>query len=142
MNKYLTPVKGDHFRIIINSSVEPRRDILKTSISFEYYPEDYGGVTVSEEVLSISSAIVVFNENKNQDIIRAITYSSFVEATKRNPSKFIVDTLTDLANKAVKLRERFIKGVCFEEFSDKRIVIDTKELEERGLLNYNKESNV
>ena len=52
----------------------------------------------------------------------------------KNPSTFINDTLNELYDKAVKLRDDFIDGEDYTEHSMITITVNTEKLEDRGLL--------
>lgn len=133
MNKYLAPTKGDHFKIIITNNVFPKKDKIEIEIKFEYYSEDHGNATLSETIAFIGGSIKEATED--EALARMVKFSSLVEATGRNPYKFINDSLNNLYSNAVKLRTDFIDGKDYIDHSMSTIVTDTVILEERGLLN-------
>ena len=135
INKYLSPTKGDHFKIIITSNVYPSRDKIEIEIKFEYYPSEYGSTTLSETILNMGGSIVKRSDESIKELDRIVKLSTFVETTKRNPSKFINDSLNKLYDKAIELRTNFIDGKDYIDHNMSTIITDTAILEERGLLN-------
>ena len=135
MNKYLAPTKGDHFKIIITNNVFPKKDKIEIEIKFEYYPSEYGSTTLSETILNMGGSIVKRSDESIKELNRIVKLSTFIETTKRNPSKFINDSLNKLYDKAIELRTNYIDGKDYIDHNMSTIITDTAILEERGLLN-------
>lgn len=129
----LAPVRGDHFKIIITGDIFPRRDQINVSIKFEYCSEE-SDVTLSENILYMGGSIKERTERTIEELIESVESSTLVDETGKNPSTFINDTLNNLYDKAVKLRDDFIDGIDYMDHSIVTIIVDTETLEDRGLL--------
>lgn len=129
----IAPVRGDNFKIIINSDIFPKRDKIHVEIKFEYYSGEYG-VTLSEDILYMSGSIKERTDKAIENINTVVESSSLVDETGKNPSTFINDTLNNLYDKAVKLRDDFIDGEDYTDHSMIIIIADTETLEEKELL--------
>lgn len=129
----ITPVRGDDFKIIIIGNIFPKRNEINASIKFEYWDEE-SNVTLIENVIYMSSSIKERTDKAIENITTVVESSSFVDETGKNPSTFINDTLNDLYDKAVKLRDDFIDGEDYTEHSMITITVNTEKLEDRGLL--------
>ena len=82
----------------------------------------------------MSSSIKERTDKAIENINTVVESSSLVDETGKNPSTFINDTLNDLYDKAVKLRDNFIDGEDYTEHSMITITVNTEKLEDRGLL--------
>ena len=133
MSNTIAPVRGDHFRIIINSDIFPRRDQINIGIKFEYYSEE-SDVTLSEDLIYMSSSIKKRTDKAIEEHTTIVESSILVDETGKNPSTFINDTLNNLHNKAIKLRKDFMDGGDYTDHNMTTIVVDTETLEDRGLL--------
>lgn len=133
MSNTIAPIRGDHFRIIINSDIFPRRDQINVSIKFEYCSEE-SDVTLSEDLIYMSSSIKERTERAIKELIESVESNTLVDETGKNPSTFINDTLNNLHNKAIKLRKDFMNGGDYTDHNMTTIVVDTETLEDRGLL--------
>lgn len=129
----ITPVRGDHFKIIIIGNIFPKRNEINANIKFEYYSEE-SNVTLTENVIYMSGSIKERTDKAIENINTVVESSSLVDETGKNPSTFINDTLNDLYDKAVKLRDDFIDGEDYTEHSMITITVNTEKLEDRGLL--------
>lgn len=129
----IAPVRGDNFKIIINSDIFPKRDKIHVEIKFEYYSGEYG-VTLSEDILYMSGSIKERTDKAIENINTVVESSSLVDETGKNPSTFINDTLNNLYDKAIELRDDFIDGEDYTDHNMTTIVVDTETLEDRGLL--------
>lgn len=129
----IAPVRGDNFKIIINSDIFPKRDKIHVEIKFEYYSGEYG-VTLSEDILYMSGSIKERTDKAIENINTVVESSSLVDETGKNPSTFINDTLNNLYDKAIELRDDFIDGEDYTEHSMITIIADTETLEEKELL--------
>ena len=105
----ITPVRGDHFKIIIIGNIFPKKNEINASIKFEYWDEE-SNVTLTENVIYMSSSIKERTDKAIENITNVVESSSLVDETGKNPSTFINDTLNDLYDKAVKLRDDFVDG--------------------------------
>ena len=129
----IAPVRGDNFKIIINSDIFPKKDKIHVEIKFEYYSGEYG-VTLSEDVLYMSGSIKERTDKAIENINTVVESSSLVDETGKNPSTFINDTLNNLYDKAIELRDDFIDGEDYTDHSMITIIADTETLEEKELL--------
>lgn len=129
----ITPVRGDHFKIIIISDIFPKNNMIKVKIKFEYYSKD-SNITLSEDIICMGSSIKERTDKSVENVNTVVESSSLVDETGKNPSTFINDTLNNLYDKAVKLRDDFIDGEDYTEHSMITIIADTEKLEDRGLL--------
>lgn len=129
----IAPVRGDHFKIIINSDIFPKRDKINVEIKFEYYSAE-SDVRLSEDVLYMGGSIKERTDKAATDLTRVIESSTLVDETGKNPSTFINDTLNNLHDKAVELRKEFMDGADYTDHSMVTIIADTETLEDRGLL--------
>ena len=129
----ITPVRGDHFKIIINSDIFPKKDKINVEIKFEYYSAE-SDVRLSEDVSYMSGSIKERTDKAAKDLARVIELSTLVDETGKNPSTFINDTLNNLHDKAVELRKDFVDGKDYTDHSMVTIIADTETLEDRGLL--------
>ena len=129
----ITPVRGDHFKIIINSDIFPKKDKINIEIKFEYYSAE-SDVRLSEDVSYMSGSIKERTDKAAKDLARVIELSTLVDETGKNPSTFINDTLNNLHDKAVELRKDFVDGKDYTDHSMVTIIADTETLEDRGLL--------
>ena len=129
----ITPVRGDDFKIIIIGNIFPKRNEINASIKFEYYSEE-SNVTLIENVIYMSSSINERTDKAIENITNVVESSSLVDETGKNPSTFINDTLNNLYDKAVKLRDDFIDGEDYTEHSMITVTVSTETLEDRGLL--------
>lgn len=129
----ITPVRGDDFKIIIIGNIFPKKNEINASIKFEYWDEE-NNVTLTENVIYMSSSIKERTDNAIENINTVVESSSLVDETGKNPSTFINDTLNDLYDKAVKLKDDFIDGEDYTEHSMITITVNTEKLEDRGLL--------
>lgn len=129
----IAPVRGDNFKIIINSDIFPKRDKIHVEIKFEYYSGEYG-VTLSEDILYMSGSIKERTDKAIENINTVVESSSLVDETGKNPSTFINDTLNNLYDKAIELRDDFIDGEDYTEHSMITIIANTETLEEKELL--------
>nr|DAJ90467.1 MAG TPA: hypothetical protein [Caudoviricetes sp.] len=129
----ITPVRGDHFKIIIIGNIFPKRNEINANIKFEYWDEE-SNVTLTENVIYMSGSIKERTDKAIEHITTIVESSSLVDETGKNPSTFINDTLNDLYDKAVKLRDDFIDGEDYTEHSMITITVNTEKLEDRGLL--------
>lgn len=133
MSNTIAPVRGDHFRIIINSDVFPRRDQINIGIKFEYYSEE-SDIMLTEDLIYMSSSIKKRTDKAIEELATIVESSSLVDETGKNPSTFINNTLNDLYSKAVKLRKDFMDGGDYTDHNMTTIIADTETLEDRGLL--------
>ena len=129
----ITPVRGDHFKIIISSDIFPKKDKINVEIKFEYYSAE-SDVRLSEDVLYMGGSIKERTDKAAEDLARVIESSTLVDETGKNPSTFINDTLNNLHDKAVELRDDFVDGKDYTDHSMVTIIADTETLEDRGLL--------
>lgn len=129
----ITPVRGDHFKIIIIGNIFPKRNEINANIKFEYWDEE-NNVTLTENVIYMGGSIKERTDKAIENINTVVESSSLVDETGKNPSTFINDTLNDLYDKAVKLRDDFIDGEDYTEHSMITITVNTEKLEDRGLL--------
>lgn len=129
----ITPVRGDDFKIIIIGNIFPKRNEINASIKFEYWDEE-NNVTLTENVIYMGGSIKERTDKAIENINTIVESSSLVDETGKNPSTFINDTLNDLYDKAVKLRDDFIDGEDYTEHSMITITVNTEKLEDRGLL--------
>lgn len=129
----IAPVRGDHFKIIINSDILPKKDKINIEIKFEYYSEE-SDVTLNESILYMGGSIKERTDKAAEDLTRVIESSILVDETGKNPSTFINDTLNNLHDKAVELRKDFVDGKDYTDHSMVTIIADTETLEDRGLL--------
>lgn len=129
----ITPVRGDHFKIIIIGNIFPKRNEINANIKFEYWDEE-NNVTLTENVIYMGGSIKERTDKAIENITNVVESSSFVDETGKNPSTFINDTLNELYDKAVKLRDDFIDGEDYTEHSMITITVNTEKLEDRGLL--------
>lgn len=129
----ITPVRGDHFKIIINSDIFPKNNKINVEIKFEYYSEE-SDVTLNENILYMGGSIKERTDKAAKDLTRVIESSTLVDETGKNPSTFINDTLNNLHSKAVELRKDFVDGKDYTDHSMVTIIADTETLEDRGLL--------
>ena len=129
----ITPVRGDHFKIIISSDIFPKKDKINVEIKFEYYSEE-SDVTLNENILYMGGSIKERTDKAVKDLARVIESSTLVDETGKNPSTFINDTLNNLYDKAVELRKDFMDGGDYTDHSMVTIIADTETLEDRGLL--------
>ena len=129
----ITPVRGDHFKIIIIGNIFPKKNEINASIKFEYYSEE-SNVTLTENVIYMGGSIKERTDKAIENITNVVESSSLVDETGKNPSTFINDTLNNLYDKAVKLRDDFIDGEDYTEHSMITITVNTEKLEDRGLL--------
>lgn len=129
----ITPVRGDHFKIIIIGNIFPKKNEINASIKFEYWDEE-SNVTLTENIIYMSSSIKERTDKAIENITNVVESSSLVDETGKNPSTFINDTLNNLYDKAVKLRDDFIDGEDYTEHSMITITVNTEKLEDRGLL--------
>ena len=82
----------------------------------------------------MSSSIKERTDKAIENITNVVESSSLVDETGKNPSTFINDTLNELYDKAVKLRDDFIDGEDYTEHGMITITVNTEKLEDRGLL--------
>ena len=129
----ITPVRGDDFKIIIIGNIFPKKNEINASIKFEYWDEE-SNVTLTENVIYMSSSIKERTDKAIKNVNTVVESSSLVDETGKNPSTFINDTLNNLYDKAVKLRDDFIDGEDYTEHSMITITVNTEKLEDRGLL--------
>lgn len=129
----ITPVRGDHFKIIIISDIFPKNNMIKVKIKFEYYSEN-SNITLSENIICMGSSIKEITDKAIENVNAVVESSSLVDETGKNPSTFINDTLNNLYDKAIKLRDDFIDGEDYTEHTMITITADTEKLEDRGLL--------
>lgn len=129
----ITPVRGDHFKIIIIGNIFPKRNEINANIKFEYWDEE-NNVTLTENVIYMGGSIKERTDKAIEHITTIVESSSLVDETGKNPSTFINDTLNELYDKAVKLRDDFIDGEDYTEHSMITITVNTEKLEDRGLL--------
>lgn len=129
----ITPVRGDHFKVIISSDIFPKKDKINVEIKFEYYSAE-SDVRLSEDVLYMGGSIKERTDKAAEDLARVIESSTLVDETGKNPSTFINDTLNNLHDKAVELRDDFVDGKDYTDHSMVTIIADTETLEDRGLL--------
>lgn len=129
----ITPVRGDHFKIIIISDIFPKNNMIKVKIKFEYYSEN-SNITLSEDIICMGSSIKERTDKAIENVNTVVESSYLVNETGKNPSTFINDTLNNLYDKAVELRDDFIDGEDYTEHSMITITTDTEKLEDRGLL--------
>lgn len=132
MSNTITPVRGDHFKIIITGDIFPKKDWINVKIEFEYNSED--NVKLNESILYAGSTIKERTERAIEELIESVESSTLVDETGKCPSKFINDSLNDLYGKAVKLRKDFIDGKDYMDHNIVTIIVDTETLEDRGLL--------
>lgn len=129
----ITPIRGDDFKIIIIGNIFPKKNEINASIKFEYWDEE-SNVTLTENVIYMGGSIKERTDKAIENITNVVESSSLVDETGKNPSTFINDTLNDLYDKAVKLRDDFIDGEDYTEHSMITITVNTEKLEDRGLL--------
>lgn len=129
----IAPVRGDDFKIIIIGNIFPKKNEINANIKFEYYSEE-SNVTLTENVIYMSSSIKERTDKAIENITTVVESSSLVDETGKNPSTFINDTLNDLYDKAIELRDDFIDGEDYTDHNMTTIVVDTETLEDRGLL--------
>jgi hypothetical protein len=133
MGNTIAPVRGDHFRIIVNSDIFPRRDQINIGIKFEYYSEE-SDIMLTEDLIYMSSSIKKRTDKAIEELTTIVESSVLVDETGKNPSTFINDTLNNLHNKAIELRKDFTDGGDYTDHNMITIVVDTETLEDRGLL--------
>lgn len=129
----ITPVRGDHFKVIISSDIFPKKNKINVEIKFEYYSAE-SDVRLSEDVLYMGGSIKERTDKAAEDLATVIESSTLVDETGKNPSTFINDTLNNLHDKAVELRKDFVDGKDYTDHSMTTIIADTETLEDRGLL--------
>ena len=82
----------------------------------------------------MSGSIKERTDKAIENINTVVESSSLVDETGKNPSTFINDTLNNLYDKAIELRDDFIDGEDYTEHSMITIIADTETLEEKELL--------